>query len=186
MGSSSFDEKESFVMSVSSAGVFTRSVFSGATPQTSQKAAAAGFAQIFTTMLAKQMRQSMVGPENGPMGTGGGATGDIYGAFLDQAMGKALASSKSMSQLNKMIDRELSGPRHPVSSTSASAKPSALELARNARLESAAQMGTVATTGVLSPVYTGVTMPADAHGPILLPPSPSVTAPVLLPPPSEG
>ena len=50
------------------------------------------------------------------MGIGGGATGDIYGAFIDQAMGKALAGSKSMSQLNKMIDRELSGPRHPVSS----------------------------------------------------------------------
>ena len=47
--------------------------------------------------------------------SGGGATGDIYGSFIDSAMGKALASSKSMSQLNKMINRELSGPRHPVS-----------------------------------------------------------------------
>ena len=75
--------------------------FAGAVPQTNQKAAAAGFAQIFTTMLAKQMRESMVGQENGPMGIAGGATGDIYGSFLDQAMGKALANSKSMSRLNK-------------------------------------------------------------------------------------
>lgn len=173
-------------MSVSNAGVFTPSVFKGTTPQTNQKAAAAGFAQIFTTMLAKQMRESMVGPENGPMGIGGGATGDIYGAFLDQAMGKALATSKSMSQLNKMIDRELSGPRHPVSSTKGTSGLNPLELARNARLQSAAQLGTNATTSAVSPIYTGTAMPADGHGPILLPPSPSVTAPVLLPPPSEG
>ena len=93
-------------MSISTPGVFTHSVFSGATRQTNQKAAAMGFAQIFTTMLAKQMRQSMVGAENGPMGIGGGATGDIYGAFIDQAMGKTLASSKSMAGLTRMISRE--------------------------------------------------------------------------------
>jgi len=173
-------------MSVSTPGVFTHSVFSGATRQTNQKAAAAGFAQIFTTMLAKQMRQSMVGSENGPMGIGGGASGDIYGAFIDQAMGKALASSKSMRQFNKMIDRELSGPRHPVSSALKDLKPGAIDLARNGRPGSASLMGTPETIGALSPIYTGVAMPTDARGPILLPPSPSSTAPVLLPPPSEG
>ena len=66
--------------------------------QTNQKAAAAGFAQIFTTMLAKQMHESMVGEENGPMGIGGGASGDIYGALPRSGDGKALATSKSMSQ----------------------------------------------------------------------------------------
>jgi Rod binding domain-containing protein len=173
-------------MSVSTPGVFNRSMFASATPQTSQKAASAGFAQIFTTMLAKQMRQSMVGSDNGPMGISGGATGDIYGAFIDQAMGKALAGSKSMSQFNKMIDRELSGPRHPVSSALKGVKPGAIELARGTRMGGASLVGTPETTGTSSPIYTGVTMPADAEGPILLPPSPSSAAPVLLPPPSEG
>ena len=169
-------------MSVSTPGVFTHSVFSGATGQTNQKAASAGFAQIFTTMLAKQMRTSMVGSQNGPMGIGGGATGDIYGAFIDQAMGKALASSKSMKQFTKMIDRELSGPRHSVSSAS---QPNAIELARNAPLGSASLVSALETSGAQSPIYTGVTMPTDARGPILLPPGPSATASVLLPPPSK-
>jgi Rod binding domain-containing protein len=173
-------------MSVSTPGVFTHTVFSSATRQTDQKTAAAGFAQIFTTMLAKQMRQSMVGANNGPMGIGGGATGDIYGAFIDQAMGKALASSKSMNRFTKMIDRELSGPRHSASSASKDSKLTALELARSAGQESASLVSTLETSGALSPIYTGVTLPADAHGPILLPPSPTSTAPVLLPPPSEG
>jgi len=120
------------------------------------------------------------------MGIGGGASGDIYGAFIDQAMGKALASSKSMRQFNKMIDRELSGPRHTVSSALKDLKPGAIDLARNGRPGSASLMSTPETIGALSPIYTGVAMPTDGHGPILLPPSPSSAAPVLLPPPSEG
>ncbi len=164
-------------MSVSSiSGVFTGSLFKGTTALTKQTVAAAGFAQIFTTMLAKQMRTSMVGADNGPMGIGGGATGDIYGSFLDEAMGKALAGSKSMSQLTKMINRELSGPRHSIAALK--------EL--GAANGSATLVSTGETTGALSPIYTGVTMPTDMRGPILLPPTPSVTAPVLLPPPSEG
>lgn len=173
-------------MSVANSGVFNRSVFGGAVRQTNQKAAAAGFAQIFTTMLAKQMRESMVGSDKGPMGIGGGATGDIYGTFIDQAMGKALAGSQSMSQLNKMIDRELSGPGHPASSALKDLKPGTIQLARVTRAGGAPRVGTPETNRAPSPAYTGVTMPADAQGPILLPPSPSSAAPVLLPPPSEG
>ena len=175
-------------MAISSvSGVFGHEVFSGTTPQTKQKAAAAGFSQIFTTMLAKQMRESMVGQDNGPMGISGGATGDIYGAFLDQAMGKALANSKSMSRFNKMIDRELSGHSRSASTASAGSKVDPLLLARNARIQNAASLvSTIETNGAVSPSYTGVTMPADAHGPVLLPPSPSITAPVLLTPPTEG
>jgi Rod binding domain-containing protein len=171
--------KEVFVMSVSSiSGVFTGSIFKGTTPQTKQKAAAAGFAQIFTTMLAKQMRQSMVGAENGPMGIGGGATGDIYGSFIDSAMGKALANSKSMNQLNRMITRELAGPRHPGNAASKASSSSANQFVRNAVLRAASSS--------LSPIYTGVTMTNDARGPQLLPPAPASSAPVLLTPPSEG
>ncbi|HVN27733.1 MAG TPA: rod-binding protein [Candidatus Binataceae bacterium] len=167
----------------STAGVFSREVFSGTVPQTKQKAAAAGFAQIFTTMLAKEMRQSMVGEDNGPMGISGGATGDIYGAFLDQAMGKALANSKSMSRFRHAIDREIGGPHQPGSSP----KITSLALARSTGLSGSSGVSSAATTNAVSPNYTGVTMPTDAHGPMLLPPSPSSTAPVLLtPPPSEG
>jgi hypothetical protein len=172
-------------MSVSAPGLFTQSVFSPAIKPTKQKEAAMGFAQIFTTMLAKQMRESMVGDDKGPMGIGGGATGDIYGAFIDQAMGKALAGSKSMNQLTKMINRELSGPRHPIDASSG--EPGSIDkiaFVRDPR--SAALVSTPETSGTLSPNYTGVTMPADKLGPILLPPTPSLTAPVLLPPPSEG
>ena len=167
-------------------GVFSHAVFSGTTPQTKQKVAAAGFSQIFTTMLAKQMRQSMVGEDNGPMGISGGATGDIYGAFLDQAMGKALANSKSMSRFNKTIERELSG-HSSSSSTTASSNSGALELVRNARQQSVSSLvSTIETKGAVSPNYTGVTAPADAHGPVLLPPRPSTAAPLLLTPPTEG
>ena len=174
-------------MSVTTPGLFTQSVFNPTIKVTKQKEAAMGFAQIFTTMLAKQMRESMVGEDKGPTGIGGGASGDIYGAFIDQAMGKALAGSKSMSQLTKMINRELTGPRHPVNSTSKeSAGANKIALVHNTGLTSAALVGTPETNGALSPIYTGVTMPADKLGPILLPPTPAVTAPVLLPPPSKG
>jgi Rod binding domain-containing protein len=173
-------------MAVSStSGVFGRAVFEHGLPQTKQKVAAAGFAQIFTTMLAKQMRQSMVGEDNGPMGISGGASGDIYGSFLDQAMGKALASSKSMKRLNEMIDRSLSGPGHSATSATASAKSGALQLAHNAILQNRSASA-LETTNSVSPNYTGVTMPADARRPILLPPSPPAAAPLLLRPPTEG
>jgi len=171
----------------STQGVFSRAVFSGTVPQTKQKAAAAGFAQIFTTMLAQQMRQSMVGEDNGPMGISGGATGDIYGAVLDQAMGKALANSKSMSRLNAMIDREISGHRATGSAATSTSKADGIELARNARTRIAASLvSTPETNGTVSPIYTNATMPTDARGPVLLPPSPSSTAPLLLTPPNEG
>jgi hypothetical protein len=60
-------------MAVSVPGIFGHSAFSGgATRKTDQKAAAAGFAQVFTNMLAKRTHQSMVGEDSGPMGTEGG------------------------------------------------------------------------------------------------------------------
>jgi Rod binding domain-containing protein len=175
-------------MPASVPGVFAHSVFSGAaTRQTSQKAAAAGFAQIFTTMLAKQMHQSMVGEDSGPMGISGGASGDIYGSLLDQALGKTLAKSKSMAGLTKMINRQLSGPRHPIASAFKDSliKVAATEPARVATgrlasgiatvMERASQFGTAGSTGT------------DARGPVLLPPAPSSVAPLLQPPsPLEG
>jgi len=170
-------------MSVSTPGIFVRSVFGGATRQTSQKAAAAGFAQIFTTMVAKQMRESMVGSQHGPMGLGGGATGDIYGAFIDQALGKALAGSKSMGGLTKMIDRELSGPRHLAGVSSNGSGPEQIASSPRPIVQSSTTAG---VTNTVLPEYTGVTRPNDRRGPLLLPPTPELSAPVLLTPPSEG
>ena len=172
-------------MSLFNSGVFSRGVFSGAIRQTSQKTAAAGFAQIFTTMVAKQMRESMVGADHGPMGIGGGATGDIYGAFIDEAMGKALAGSRSMKQLTGMIDRELSGPRHPTSAALKKVSTDAIALVSSALSKGISGLSGQATPNEVSPIYTGVTLTSDKRGPVLLPPTPP-TASVLLPPPSEG
>jgi Rod binding domain-containing protein len=174
--------------SLFNSGVFSRAVFSGTIRQTSQKAASAastGFAQIFTTMLAKQMRESMVGADHGPMGIGGGAAGDIYGSFIDEAMGKALAGSKSMKQLTSMIDRQLSGSRQTAISPLKKLGPNPIRLASNSVGKGIAMVSGQAASSGVSPVYTGVTMPSDKRGPILLPPTPP-SASVLLPPPSEG
>jgi len=175
-------------MPVSVPGVFAHSVFSGgATRPTSQKAAAAGFAQIFTTMLAKQMHQSMVGEDSGPMGISGGASGDIYGSMLDQALGKTLAKSKSMAGLTKMISRQMSGPRHPVASAF---KDSLIKVAamEPPSLETGRLTGGIATAMEHASRFgTGGEFPSDARGPILLPPAPSAMAPLLQPPsPLEG
>jgi Rod binding domain-containing protein len=175
-------------MPASVPGVFAHSVFSGAaTRQTSQKAAAAGFAQIFTTMLAKQMHQSMVGEDSGPMGISGGASGDIYGSMLDQALGKTLAKSKSMAGLTKMINRQLSGPRHPVASAFKDSliKVAATEPSRPATGRLASGIATVMERS--SHFGTAGSLGGDARGPVLLPPAPSSMAPVLQPPsPLEG
>ena|SRR5579862_3501613 len=168
--------------SLFNSGVFARGVFAGMTRQTTQKAASAGFAQIFTTMLAKQMRQSMVGEDHGPMGIGSGASGDIYGAFIDEAMGKALAGSKSMKQLTDLIDRGISGPRQPTTLPLKKLGTKAIALASGVGSNLSASAG---EASAVSPVYTGVTMPVDKRGPILLPPTPPAAS-VLLPPPGEG
>lgn len=169
-------------------GIFSHSVFSGgATRPTNQKAAAAGFAQIFTTMLARQMHQSMVGEDTGPMGIGGGASGDIYGSLLDQALGKTLAKSKSMAGLTKMISRELSGPRHPIASAFKDSlvrlvafKPTSTETGRLAD-------GIETVIERSSQFRTGGGFRSDPRGPVLLPPAPGALAPLLQSPsPLEG
>jgi hypothetical protein len=174
-------------MSVSFPGIFTESVFSGGvTRPTDQKTAAAGFSAIFTSMLAKQMRESMVGQDSGPMGISGGAAGDIYGSFLDQALGKALAGSKSMSQLNMMIERELAGPRSGGGSQINAPGLSTAALASNAYPSRGALIAGSGSSHAVSPSYTGVSPTSDGNGPLLLPPAPTGSAPDLLPPTPEG
>jgi Rod binding domain-containing protein len=176
-------------MAVSIPGVFGHSVFSGgATRATNQKAAAAGFAQIFTTMLAKQMRQSMVGEDAGPMGIGGGANGDIYGSMLDQALGKTLAKSSSMAGLTRMINRELTGARHPVASA---LKDSLVKVAARESLRPETghlAHGLATSVEHRSQFGTSGAFRMDSRGPVLLPPAPAgVMAPLLQPPsPLEG
>jgi Rod binding domain-containing protein len=175
-------------MPISVPGVFGHSVFSGgAVKKTDQKVAAAGFAQIFTTMLATQMRQSMVGEDSGPMGIGGGASGDIYGSLLDQALGKTLAKSKSMQGLTKMISRQFSGPSHRI----ASAFKNSIIKMEGARgtLPEAGRLGSgIATVMERSSQFgTSNGLGSDARGPVLLPPAPTEMAPLLQPPsPLEG
>jgi Rod binding domain-containing protein len=175
-------------MPASVPGIFSHSVFSGgATRPTSQKAAAAGFAQIFTTMLARQMHQSTVGEDSGPMGISGGASGDIYGSLLDQALGKTLAKSKSMAGLTKMINRQLSGPRHPIASAF---KDSLIKLAASTptRPETGRLADGIATVMERSSQFgTGGAFRSDSRGPVLLPPAPTAVAPLLqAPSPLEG
>ena len=94
-------------------GIFSVPIFGG--PKETQKnQAATGFTQVFASMLAQQMREALAGEDKGPLGTGGGTTGDIYGSFLDQAMGRALANSPALKPLNRAIERELSGTKPAV------------------------------------------------------------------------
>ena len=170
-------------MPASVPGIFGHSAFSGtATRQTNQKAAAAGFAQIFTTMLAHEMHHSMLGDDAGPMGTSGGASGDIYGSLLDQALGTALAKSKSMSGLTKMINRGLSSPRHPIASafkdSLIKAQPSAPARSETGRIAS----GIKTVMERVSHFGTAAVSRSDARGPVLLPPAPTQMAPRLQPP----
>lgn len=159
-----------------------------------RKKATQGFSEIFATILAKQMRQSMVSADKGPMGIGGGTSGDIYGAFFDQAMGKVLANSTAMKPLNRMIDRGLGGPRHPPVSAHGAPAEQSIGDAKLAALDKAVLLDETRDEKSVVPLAAGMgglatrkLLPSDARGPLLLPPAPSSAAPVLLPPSSlEG
>jgi Rod binding domain-containing protein len=142
-------------------GIFSVPVFGGS-KETQKNQAATGFTQVFASMLAKQMREALAGEDKGPLGTGGGATGDIYGAFLDQAMGHALANSPTMKPLNQEIERELSGMKPAVAKSAAP------------------------VSAALTQIGADAALPSDSRGPLLLPPEPTSVALVLPPPPSLG
>jgi hypothetical protein len=153
-------------MSVQS--VFSNPVF--ATPTDSDKSrAAVGFTQVFAAMLAKQMRNAMAGGADGPLGTGGGTTGDIYGAFFDEAMGRALASSPAMKPLNRAIERELGGSGHQPGTRTADGGAVASK-SHSGLITDMTQRG------------TNSNLSSDSRGPLLLPPEPTAVASVLPPP----
>jgi Rod binding domain-containing protein len=150
-----------------------QSIFSGQIfepPRDGDKShAAVGFTQIFGAMLAKQMRNAMAGDE-GPLGTGGGTTGDVYGAFFDDAMGRALATSPAMKGLNQAIERELASHGHQSQAKANNIRPVPL-ISHSLAIPEVTQN------------RTELDLPSDSLGPLLLPPEPTLVASELPPPP---
>jgi Rod binding domain-containing protein len=171
--------------------IFGKTIYGArADSQTDRKHAAESFTEIFASMLSKQMRQSMVGPDKGPMGIAGGSSGDIYGSFFDQAMGHALANSRAMEPLNRLIRRELAGSRHPDAtgnhggSQSLSGAEEKLAGLRRVALINSVRDETAVPSQVIPhamplPFETDGATPSDEHGPLLLPPRPTTVAPLL-------
>lgn len=178
-------------MSIFANGIFNRPVAGGASDKAKRSGAAAGFSQIFTTMLVSKMREAL-GSGKGPLGTGGGASGNIYGAFFDQAMGSALARSKAMMPLNKVIERGLAGPRHPIAGAVGGPANHIAVASSSGAVERVSFRSSTADTGVFasdtarSRIAADAALPSDARGPLLLPPAPTAMAPVLPPPPIKG
>jgi len=169
-------------------GLFNRAVFGAQDLQ--RRNAAQGLSQTFATILSRQMRQSMVGADTGPMGIAGGATGDIYGSFMDDAMGKLLARSPAMKSLNAALERELGGAHNSAAPRGLDGKSRLIEKLDRAVLASAepaelsVPFSSPAETPAVSEFRTAAIARADDRGPLLLPPAPAEMAPDL-PPPSK-
>ena len=166
-------------------GIFNRPLLTG-DQRTQRRQAAEGLSQVFAAMLARQMRQSMVSNDQGPLGIGGGASASIYGSFMDDAMSKLLAHSPAMRSLNQALERQLAGPQHSAATTDPAGKIRQLEkldriLFTAAIRDETAVSGQQAALQV-SPDETPAATHADAHGPRLLPPPPAGVASNLPPP----
>ncbi len=164
--------------------VFSHQVFAAsARREPDQRTAVQGFAQIFAAMLCSELRRGILGADSGPMGIAGGATGDIYGSFLDQAMGKALAKSPAMKSLNDIVSRQLDG--QSLRRAAAEKAPVAPPLSGPGRLLAPQARSTSMLSTISRPAdaigYAG-SMAEDARGPLLLPPPPAIFAPALPPP----
>jgi Rod binding domain-containing protein len=162
--------------------VFSHQVFAAsARREPDKRTAVQGFAQIFASMLCSEMRHGILGADSGPMGIAGGATGDIYGSFLDQAMGKALAKSPAMKSLNDIVSRQLDGPgfRRTAGMAPWAAPLPAPGRSLPPQARSTPALATVSAPGdEIGPAGSI----ADDRGPLLLPPRPAMFAPPLPPP----
>lgn len=164
--------------------IFNRPLLGGAERKTDTRKAAQGFTAIFSTMLAKEMRKALVGEDKGPAGIDGGASGEIYGAFFDQAMGKALARSAAMKPLNRLVFRQLGG-----AGKAAQAAPSASRTRVGRTLKASAgacgspetASGTSGSCATLRAIDFDPSdiLPSDDLGPVLLPQPPASVAPIL-------
>jgi len=164
-------------------GIFTRPMFSG-DKSAQQKQAAQGFSQVFATILARQMRQSTVGADQGPLGLEGGASGNIYGAFMDDAMGKLLAASPAMKALNQSLARELAGPRRTALPLTDSGRSHLIQgidrtLFTAAIRDETAVPSADSVTRQVSQSEALLETSDDGRGPRLLPPPPHSMAPEL-------
>lgn len=171
-------------------GIFSRPLFSG-DKATQQRQAAEGLSQVFAAILSRQMRQSMVGEDKGPLGIGGGTSGSIYGSFMDDAMSKLLAHSPAMRSLNQALERQIAGPQHATAAAAIPAgKIRALESLDRVLFTAAIRDETAVprphaiaqVSPEVSPVDALDETGVDARGPRLLPPAPDTLAPNLPPP----
>lgn len=167
-------------MSNSVASVFARGIFEGGTGSTAAKEKAiGGFSEIFGALMAKEMRTAML-DNTDPNLMGDSASSGIVGGFFDQAIGAALAHSKAMQPLNRMLDRELGGV------IGRSTGPH-LALGDGHRVGNGTDRdGASENTSQMAAAQnrTDASLLSSTEGPILLPPRPSLMAP-LLPPPSS-
>jgi hypothetical protein len=166
-------------------GLFNRAVFVSGQEAQRRNAAAQGLSQTFATILSSQMRQTAIDGDDGPLGTEGGASGDIYGGFMDTELAKLIAKSPAMKSLNGAIERELARPGNQASATTSKGKAlvsnkieqtifppeaadnAAVPLLNATEASPLSQFGALGATG------------ADHRGPLLLPPAPDPLAPDL-------
>jgi hypothetical protein len=152
---------------------------SGSTSETGKGRAVTGFTQVFAAILSKQLRNT-AGQDEGPLGTGGGTTGDVYGAFFDEAIGHALAASPAMKPLNQAIERELDRSLHSSGATHSNLHPSAAEIDKHPIVASDSDTRSVP---IQARDAADLDLSSDSRGPLLLPPEPSGMASILPPPP---
>jgi len=89
-------------------GVFSRQIFGSVSREKPSTARVAqDFAAIFGRMIARVMIRASSDPNDGFLGIGNGAAGDIYSSFLEAQLGKVLAGSKSMKPLVDASARQL-------------------------------------------------------------------------------
>jgi Rod binding domain-containing protein len=164
--------------------IFDRPLVGGAEKKSDAHQAAQSFSQVFATMLAKEMRKALVGEDKGPMGVGGGAQGDIYASFFDEAMGKALARSAAMKPLNRMVFRELDGAHNPAQTASGAKRAHGAGQDKEGALacgvrETIARTGSSSATLQKINFHTAHAPSTDNRGPVLLPPPANPMAPIL-------
>ena len=172
-------------------GIFTRPIFTG-DKQTQQRKAAEGLSQVFATILARQMRETMTGGEQGqgPLGIGGGAGGSIYGSFMDDAMSKLLAHSPAMQPLNHALERAMAGQSNSIT-PAPTGKIRVLgrfdRVLFSAAIHDETAVPLSHSSAPTSPIEARDEASTDALGPRILPPPPDGMAPNLPPPfPLEG
>ncbi len=167
-------------MSVQS--IFSNSV-SPPSAETRTARVVAGFTQVFAAILSQQLRGKALGGSDGLLGTASGTAGDVYGAFFDEAMGHALATSPAMKPLNQAIERELERPGHSSGGTPATLHPSET---KSQQLAVAGSISDMLQSPIVAQNRTDLKLSSDARGPLLLPPEPTGMAWVLPPPPRLG